>query len=151
MKAVRHQLIGVEISTETIKACLFDCCGTPCLSVDLKSPQPLMPGAVTVALCEGIMSIDPFFKADYVGVSLPGKVDHQGRIALSCDEMPGWIDVPFADWLELRLSKKVVLINSSRCLDVGVNFSLKSNLTDDKLLYTQGAAILAFDMLNSFH
>ena len=138
-----HQLIGVDIYKKTMRACRFDCLGNPFLKVELSLPQPAMPGAITVALCEGVRSIDPSSRAAFVGISFYGEVDLQGRIAKKSYEMPGWSDVPLADWLELRLSRQVTLINNFKCLVVGQSLQLNSNHYD--LIYTRGAAIIALE------
>lgn len=138
-----RQLIGADISVDALKVCRLDQFGDLSLTVDLSLPQPAMPGAVTVALCDGINTVDPDSKATLIGVSCPGQIDSKGRILKSCDVLTGWNDVPFADWLELRLSRKVVLIHSTQCLICGEAFYFPFNSLDCDLMRTLGAALLA--------
>jgi len=141
-------VLGVDINLQAINLCRYDISGYPFSICQLNLPQPAMPGAVTVAICDEIESIDPNRRADFVGVSLPGEVDRLGRTVESCFELPGWLDVPLSDWLEPRLSRRVIVINSSECSMVGEDCLVKSNRCDNDLVCTLGAAHLAFERFN---
>ena len=150
MKSSDGYLIGVDIGPITINLCRLNFDGAHSMNVQINTPNPAMPGAITVALCEGIDSIDPFCLADFVGVSFPGKVDAQGRIAESCTLFPEWLHVPLADWLETRLSRQVTLINSERCMIEAQDFLFKSLHFDKDLSLSFGAAHLACKRFSSF-
>ena len=144
-----RQLIGVEFCLQTIRVCRFNSNGYPLGIVELLMPQPAMPGAVTVDLCEAIVSIDQFLQTEFVGIALPGQIDSSGRVVQSCIELPGWINVPLADWMESRLSRTVVLVNLPDCSSVSETFRLKHKRVDDDNLCSVAAAILSFERLNS--
>ena len=144
-----RQLIGVNIRVNTITVCRFDssCSLLSCFEQTL--PQPEMPGAVTVRLCEAIDSSDKFFEAMFVGIAFPGEIDDFGKVVKTCIQFPGWSDVPLADWLEPRLSRKVRIINSAAPSFVRQTFKLKNKTIDDDILCSLGAAILSLEQFTS--
>ena len=150
MRSADKQSIAVDIGFNTIRVCRFNLSGKPYLNCQFDIPKPAMPGAVTVALCEKIESIDPNRLADFVGVSFPGEIDLNGRMIKTCIDLPGWIDVPLADWLESRLLRKVNLFSSLKCSVAGRNNFVNGIRVDHDLLYTLGAALLDLDQSNSF-
>ena len=85
-----------------------------------------------------------------MGVSFPGEIDFHGRVAKSCDMFPGWCDVPLADWLELRLSRRVTLINSEKCLNICESSQFTIEGCDDDLLCSLGASYLALERFQGF-
>ena len=149
MRFNTNHSIGVDIGSNTFKLCRFNLSGTPYLNCQFDIPKPAMPGAVTVALCEKIESIDPNRLADFVGVSFPGEIDLNGRMIKTCIELPEWIDVPLADWLEPRVSRKVNLFSSTKCSVAGRNHIVNGIRIDHDLLYTLGAALLDLERFNS--
>ena len=86
--------------------------------------------------------------AKCVGISLPGNVDEKGRVLKLSLSLPGWIDVPMADWLEPRLNRKVTLADSQDCADFAKAWEAAENCLDDFHL-SQGAARLAFERFTS--
>ena len=46
-------------------------------------------------------------------------MDAEARVARVCINLPGWLDVPLADWLEPRLNRRVTLANDGNCAVVG--------------------------------
>ena len=109
-----------------------------------------MPGAVTVAICEGVTAFDPDAKANIIGVSFPGIIDNKGGVTKSCIDMPGWLDVPLTAWLESRLSRKVILINSELCLRTGETLKSRGRTCSYDFLRAYGAAFLALEKINGF-
>jgi glucokinase len=91
------QLIGVDLGGTAIKLGRFDRAGTLLAEAELPTPQPAMPGAVTVAIAEAIAALDPERLADRVGIGHPGPADRAGRIARIAINLPGWREVPLAD------------------------------------------------------
>ena len=73
--------------------------------------EALTPGALTVFICEVIDSIDIDHFVKRMVVAIPGVVDSQRRFVESFSDWPGWIHVPLADWLEIRLSKQVFIVS----------------------------------------
>ena len=150
MQAGDRHLLGVDINLKAINLCQFDFSGHLYFRFQLNLPQPAMPGAVIVALCEQIEVIDPERRVDLVGVSVPGEIDSLGRIVKSSLELPGWIDVPLIDWLEPRLSRKVIIVNFSKSLMVDDDSQVMNNRCDCSHFRALAAAILDCERLNCF-
>ncbi|BEV35661.1 ROK family protein [Synechococcus sp. M16CYN] len=129
------QVIGVDLGGMAIKFARFHRDGELLQQLQIPTPQPAIPGAVTMALCEGIEQIDPRHHAPLVGVGLPGPMDATARVARTCINLPGWKEVPLADWLESRLQRRVTLANDGSCAIVGELWrGAAKNLTDVVLL-----------------
>ena len=93
------QVIGVDLGGTAIKLVRIRADGTVLAEAQWPTPQPAVPGAVTMTLCEAIEQIDPEYAAEAVGIGLPGPMDAAARVARVCINLPGWEDVPMADWL----------------------------------------------------
>ena len=114
------QLIGVVIEDLAIRLGRFNYKGYLLAEKQIKTPQPPVPGVVTVAICEAIEDIDPEHLALFVGVELPESVEIKGHVVRANAEFSGWDEVPLIDWLEPRLNRRVVLaINGSGQLGAG--------------------------------
>ncbi|KGG37018.1 ROK family sugar kinase [Prochlorococcus sp. SS52] len=59
-------------------------------------------------LCEAIDLLDDG-AVNSIVVIIPGVIDKTGRFVESWIGNPLWVDIPLADWLEIRLKIKVVL------------------------------------------
>ena len=53
-----------------------------------------------------------------------------------------WIDVPFADWMEIRLGKGVTLGNTRECEVLGMQWSEISHYSNDDSFASIGVARL---------
>ena len=144
----KRQYLGADIGGNTIQVGRYTKEGCLLSSTDVKTPQPSVPGAVTVALCEAIERIDPEKKADFLGVGLPGPMDSDFRIARICINLPGWIDVPLADWLEARLDRKVTLANDGNCALLGEAWEGAAKGFTDVILLTLGTGVGGGVMIN---
>ena len=144
MVLINSQLLGIDIGLEFITICRFDCSGYLHLDQMFNIPEPAMPGAVTVAICENLQAVDPDFRAYVVGVSLPGSIDSTGRTIKSSTQLPGWTNVPLADWLELRITRRVNLINTIKCLQLAQITTIHDSNIKNDLLSSLGAALLAY-------
>ena len=96
------------------------------------------------------MSIDPFSEVGFIGVSIPGNIDGCHKVVKSSFDLPEWTDIPFADWLESRLSIKVNIFNSHECLTFGEIELANTKSREKELAQTLGAALLALKRLNTF-
>ena len=103
------QVIGIDLGGTAIKLARFDHRGTLLAELEVATPQPAVPGAVTMALCDAVERLDPDGAVALVGVGLPGPMDAAARVARVCINLPGWEDVPLAEWLEVRLQRRVTL------------------------------------------
>ncbi len=105
------QVIGIDLCGSLIKAARFDENGELLSMVETGFTPPLMPGAVTVQLCEIIEEIDSDSQALMVGIVLPATIDSLGRVVKTAQQFSGWDEVPLSEWLELRIKRKVTLAN----------------------------------------
>ncbi len=144
------QLIGVEISRQFIAVCKFvpNTNSIQVFSVELLAP--FMPGLVTVTLCDQLLKIVPEYMDCLIGVSCFGQVDNNGRISISSPDLTGWVDVPLADWLEIRLRKKVNLFTSETCRKIGEAWMDKHNKRKEKTACALGACLLAYEETKGF-
>ena len=94
------QVIGIDLGGTAIKLARFTAAGELLAEMEVPTPQPAVPGAVTIALCEAIEQLDPRGSADRVGVGLPGPMDAAARVARVCINLPGWEEVPLAPFSE---------------------------------------------------
>lgn len=63
--------------------------------------------------------LDPDQTTQAIGVGLPGPTDARGRIAKVSINLPGWVDVPLADWLEAKFHKPTIIANDANCAGLG--------------------------------
>ena len=84
------QVIGVDLGGTAIKLVRIRADGTVLAEAQWPTPQPAVPGAVTMTLCEAIKQIDPEYAAEAVGIGLPGPMDAAARVARVCINLPGW-------------------------------------------------------------
>jgi len=142
------QLIGVDIGGTAIKLGRFSCDGALLAELEVPTPQPPLPGAVVMALVEAVQQLDPDHQAALVGVGLPGPMDATGRIARVCINLPGWQQVPLAEWLEPQLQRQVTLANDGNCALMGEAWHGAAQAFSDVLLLTLGTGVGGGVMLN---
>lgn len=135
------QLIGVDLGGTAIKLGRFDQAGTLLAEAELPTPRPAMPGAVTVAIAEAIEALDPERLADRVGIGHPGPADRACRTARIAINLPGWRDVPLADWLEPLLGRRVTCANDANCAAIGELWHGAARGARDVLLLTLGTGV----------
>jgi glucokinase len=141
MAADPGQLIGVDLGGTAIKLGRFARDGTLLEGLEAPTPQPAMPGAVTVAISEAIERLDPQRLAPLVGVGHPGPSDRHGRVARVAINLPGWRDVPLADWLEPLLERRVTCANDANCALLGERWHGAARGARDVLLLTLGTGV----------
>ncbi|CAK6695663.1 ROK family protein [Synechococcus sp. CCY9201] len=117
--AAMAQLIGIDVGGTAIKLGRFDQDGHCLAEAEVATPQPAMPGAVTMAIAEAVETIDPQRLAPWVGIGHPGPSDQAGRVARIAINLPGWQDVPLATWLEPMLERRITLANDANCAALG--------------------------------
>jgi glucokinase len=135
------QVIGIDLGGTAIKLARFNRAGDVLAELQIPTPQPPVPGAVTMALCEAIEQLDPDHLAALVGVGLPGPMDAKARVARVCINLSGWDDVPLADWLEPRLQRQVTLANDGNCAVVGEAWLGAAKGFEDVVLLTLGTGV----------
>jgi glucokinase len=135
------QLIGIDLGGTAIKLGRFDRQGELLAELQVPTPQPAMPGAIAVALAEAVQQLDPDRLAPLVGIGLPGPMDAAGRVARVCINLPGWEQVPLAEWLEPQLQRRVTLANDGNCALVGEAWRGAAQGFRDVLLLTLGTGV----------
>lgn len=135
------QLIGVDLGGTAIKLGRFCSAGGLLAQLEVATPQPAMPGAVTMAIAEAIQQLDPDHLAGRVGIGHPGPADRGGRVARLAINLPGWLEVPLADWLEPILGRQVTLANDANCALVGEHWLGAAQGLSDVLLLTLGTGV----------
>ncbi len=136
-----RQLIGVDLGGTAIKLARFDLAGELLAELELATPQPAVPGAVTMAIAGAIAQLDPDRLADRVGIGHPGPADRGARLARLAINLPGWRDVPLADWLEPLLSRKVTCANDANCAAIAELERGAARDASDVLLLTLGTGV----------
>ncbi|MEB3185257.1 MAG: ROK family protein [Cyanobacteriota bacterium] len=136
-----QQLIGVDLGGTAIKLGRFTCEGELLAGLELPTPQPAMPGAVTIAIAEAVAQLDPDREVQLVGVGHPGPADRECRVARLAINLPGWSDVPLADWLEPLIGRRVTCANDANCALIGEAWLGAARGADDVLLLTLGTGV----------
>ena len=136
-----HQVIGVDIGGTALKLGRFDGTGRCHGHLELTTPQPATPGAVTTTLLEGLEHLDPRHQASGIGVGVPGPTDPAGRVARLAINLPGWRDVPLADWLEAQQERPVTIANDANCAALGELWIGAGRGAQDLLLLSLGTGV----------
>ena len=135
------QLIGVDLGGTAIKLGRFSQAGELLAELEVATPQPAMPGAVTTAIAEAIAELDPAREAELVGIGHPGPADRACRVARLAINLPGWSDVPLADWLEPLIGRRVTCANDANCAAIGEAWLGAARGAGDVLLLTLGTGV----------
>ena len=135
------EVIGIDLGGTAIKLGRFSIDGHLLEDQQLQTPQPATPGAVCVSLVEAIEALDPDRRASIVGIGLPGPMDVEARVARVCINLPGWEEVPLADWLEPRLQRRVTLANDGNCALVGEAWKGAAKGYSDVVMLTLGTGV----------
>ena len=143
------QVIGIDLGGTAIKLGRFSPAGELLAELEVSTPQPAVPGAVTMALCEAVKRLDPDRQAPVVGVGLPGPMDAAARVARICINLPGWENVPLAEWMESRLDRAVTLANDGNCAVVGEAWLGAARGFTDVVLLTLGTGVGGGVILNN--
>ena len=126
--------IGVEIEANNINICCFNGNGDFIKDIQLLAPKPLVPGAVTVRLCEFLVVEQKFKHLRYLGLAFPGIIDKECRCIKQCHVFDGWTNVPIAEWLEVRLGIKVFISSTTDCKMFSASFKPISTIPTMPLL-----------------
>jgi glucokinase len=68
-------------------------------------------------------------------------MDVRARVARVCINLPGWEEVPLADWLEPRLQRRVTLANDGNCALVGEAWKGAAKGYSDVVMLTLGTGV----------
>lgn len=115
----QQQVIGIDIGGTTISLGCFDIEGTYLESINLATPQPATPEAIVSAIASPIQIFCDKYHCLAIGVGMPGPTDATNRIARVGINLPDWIDIPLAQWLEDKTHLPVTLANDANAAAVG--------------------------------
>jgi glucokinase len=138
---ITPELIGVDLGGTAIKLARVTEAGEVVAESECPTPQPALPGAVSTAIVEAIEALDPERRADRVGIGHPGPSDRAARVARIAINLPGWREVPLAEWLEPQLERPVTLANDANCALLGERWRGAARDADDVLLLTLGTGV----------
>ena len=136
-----NQVIGVDLGGTAIKIGRFLKDGTCCQSISLVTPQPANPKPVIDAIAKGVQQLNQDRSCQAIGVGVPGPTDTARRIAKKSINLPGWDDVPVADWLEAQTNLPTILENDANCAAIGEAWLGAGRKFKDFILLTLGTGV----------
>lgn len=126
----------------------FDPSGNCLRALVVPTPQPALPEAVLAVMVEAIAELDPMQQSVAIGVGTPGPADATGRIAQLAINLPGWQNVPIADWLEAKTGRPTIIDNDANCAGLGECWRGAGRLFRNLILLTLGTGVGGAIILN---
>lgn len=136
-----NQVLGVDLGGTAIKLGRFLRDGTCLETITLATPQPAQPQPVVRAIAQGVKQLNSNYTCGAIGLGLPGPTDPTRRIARKSINLPGWDDVPVADWLEADTGLPTVLENDANCAAIGEAWLGAAQEFKDFILLTLGTGV----------
>ncbi|MGB5632364.1 MAG: ROK family protein [Waterburya sp.] len=136
-----NQVVGVDLGGTAIKLGRFLRDGTCLEAITVATPQPAKPKAVVRAIAEGVKQLNLNYTCGAIGLGMPGPTDNTRRIAKKSINLPGWDDVPVADWLETQTGLLTVLENDANCAAIGEAWLGAGQKFQDFILLTLGTGV----------
>jgi len=136
-----NQVVGVDLGGSAIKLGRFLRDGTCLESITVPTPQPANPKPVVRAIASGIKQLNLNYTCGAIGLGVPGPTDNDRRIAKKSINLPGWDDVPVADWLEADTGLTTVLENDANCAAIGEAWLGAGQNFQDFILLTLGTGV----------
>ena len=136
-----NQVIGVDLGGSAIKMGRFIPDGTCLESITVPTPQPAQPQPVVKAIALGIKQLNRDGNCSAIGLGMPGPTDSARRIAKKSINLPGWDDVPVADWLEAQTGIITVLENDANCAAIAEAWLGAGRSFKDFILLTLGTGV----------
>ena len=135
------QVLGIDLGGSAIKLGRFRQDGTCLQAMTVPTPQPAHPEAVLGAMVDAIAQLDPDETCSAIGVGTPGPADRQGRIARIAINLPGWQNIPVADWLEAKTGRPTVIANDANCAGLGEAWLGAGRQFKNLILLTLGTGV----------
>ena len=142
------QVLGIDLGGTAIKLGQFCSDGTCLRSRSIPTPQPATPVAVLGAIVDAIDELDPTREACAIGVGMPGPTDAAGRIARIAINLPDWVEVPIADWLEAKTRRPTIASNDANCAGLGEAWLGAGRSFRNFILLTLGTGVGGAIILN---
>jgi len=136
-----NQVIGIDLGGTAIKLGRFLQDGTCLETFSLTTPQPANPEPVVKAIAQGVQQLNLNRTCSAIGLGMPGPTDKARRIARKSINLPGWDDVPVADWLEAHTGLPTVLENDANCAAIAENWLGAGRAFEDFILLTLGTGV----------
>lgn len=136
-----NEVIGVDLGGTAIKLGRFLDDGTCLDSISLATPQPANPKPVVNAIAQGVLKLNHNNTSQAIGLGVPGPTDSARRIAKKSINLPGWDDVPVADWLEAQTKLPTTLENDANCAAIGEAWLGAGRKFRDFILLTLGTGV----------
>lgn len=136
-----NQVIGIDLGGTAIKLGRFLEDGTCLETISLPTPQPANPQPVVKAIAQGVKQLNLNHTCGAIGLGMPGPTNKARRIARKSINLPGWDDVPVADWLEAQTGLPTVLENDANCAAIGEAWLGAGQRFQDFILLTLGTGV----------
>lgn len=136
-----NQVIGIDLGGTAIKLGRFLQDGTCLETISLPTPQPANPQSVVKAIAQGVQQLNLNRTCKAIGLGMPGPTDKARRIARKSINLPGWDDVPLADWLESQTGLPTLLENDANCAAIGEAWLGAGRAFTDFILLTLGTGV----------
>jgi glucokinase len=136
------EVIGIDLGGTAIKLGRFTREGKCIKAFSTPTPQPADPAAVLNHLVEAIAQLttkDSQIVA--VGVGTPGPADTARRIARLAINLPGWVDIPIAGWIEKATGLPTTIANDADCAALGEAWLGLGREYSNFLLLTLGTGV----------
>ncbi len=143
----KPEVLGIDLGGTAIKLGRFLEDGTCLQSLSLPTPQPALPIAVFETLIKGIHLL----KTEHciaIGIGTPGPSDKTGRIAKLAINLPEWVNVPLADWVEKETNLPTTLSNDANCAGLGEAWLGAGRRFQNFILLTLGTGVGGAVFLN---
>ena len=134
-------VVGVDLGGTAIKMGQFLQDGTCLKTITLATPQPANPKPVIKTIAQGVKQLNLDYTCGAIGLGMPGPTDKARRIARKSINLPGWDDVPVADWLEAQTGLPTVLENDANCAAIGEAWLGAGSEFKDFILLTLGTGV----------
>ncbi len=136
-----NQVLGIDLGGTAIKLGKFLQDGTCLETITIATPQPANPEPVIQAIAQGIDQLNLDRSCGAIGIGLPGPTDNARRVARKSINLPGWDDVPVADWLEAQTGLPTLLENDANCAAIGEAWLGAAKDFEDFILLTLGTGV----------
>ena len=134
-------VIGIDLGGTAIKMGCFSKDGACSESIVVPTPQPANPQPVVDAIAKGAIQLSRNHNCSAIGLGVPGPTDEARRIAKKSINLPGWDDVPVADWLEAQTGFKTLLENDANCAAIAEAWLGAASGYQDFILLTLGTGV----------
>lgn len=142
------QVIGIDLGGTAIKLGRFLQDGTCLESLTIPTPQPALPEPVVESIVTAIKQLNSDGNCIAIGIGNPGPADATGRIAKIAINLPGWIDIPVADWLETKTGLSAIVENDANCAGLGEAWLGAGRNRQNFILLTLGTGVGGAIFLN---